>query len=243
VRTVPVSAVRTKRERDRSAENLERAVRRARVQSRRYILRNRLVLMWVLTYEGEGLHGPEGWDRAMADVAEFVRALRAHVGEGFAYWYGPEPHPNKKGNATTVCERDDCPCSGHGWHVNLLLSFRVEHAVVERLWGHGHVWVTDWRKKIGRRRPGQRRAALRAAASYCCKYVAKDFGEAFRGRHRYERAQGFNPEKVSRQCGSRDEAFGAACGVFGGELPERSSYSWEWAEWDGPPVEVHQWAA
>ena len=58
----------------------------------------------------------------MALVAEFARRLRIDLGTSVAYWYSPELHPG-----------------GHGWHVNLFIAGRLDHARVGELWGHGFV--------------------------------------------------------------------------------------------------------
>lgn len=156
-----------------SPENIDRAARRARASARRYAQRNRLVVMWVLTFAGEGLHGPEGRAEAMRAVADYVRRMRATYGD-VAYLYSPELHPG-----------------GHGWHINLLLpaGYREKHEM-ERLWGQGFVHFTDYRQDL----KGGKRASLRGArqaARYATKYVGKDWGDLLpRGAHRYEVGQG-----------------------------------------------------
>jgi hypothetical protein len=223
-----------------------RAQRRAMATSRRFMVRNGLVFMWVLTFE-HGLHGPEGYERSKRLVAEFVHErLRAALGgEAFPYWYAPEPHPNKNGNSDESCERSDCPCHGHGWHVNLFIAVPFPHAEMLALWGHGHVWVTDWRKDRWGRRGSQRRVCARRAASYGTKYAAKDFGDDFGehyvGLHRYERAQGFNPARSVSTHESRRDAFGAAVQEFDGEAPSFVWRSEDCESWAGPPVWWMQW--
>jgi hypothetical protein len=111
---------------ERRARNHERATKRAIGASRRYLVANRLRYMWVLTFEGDGLHGPEGRAETMLQVAAFAERLTAATGRQ-PYWYSPELHPG-----------------GHGWHVNFFLGRRIKHARLQQLWGHGHVWVKDW---------------------------------------------------------------------------------------------------
>lgn len=115
----------------RAERNHERATRRATSESRRYIVGNRLHVMWVLTIGGEGLHGVEGRRVIMRMTAGLVRALRTELGEAFPYWFSPELHP-----------------SGHGWHVNLFVGRRFDHGRVKALWqelgGGFEVRFKDW---------------------------------------------------------------------------------------------------
>ena len=67
--------------------------------------------------------------RVMSEVSEFARRLRHELSAGFPYWYSPELHPG-----------------GHGWHVNFFVPHRIEHALVESVWGQGFVWVTDFER-------------------------------------------------------------------------------------------------
>ena len=143
--------------------------------------------MWVLTFaEAEFDHR-----RAMREVQLFVRRLK-HAGllpAGASYLSAPEPHPK-----------------GHGWHVNLLVSLRIDIDAVEPLWGSGHVWVKDWGKE---REIGSLRERVRAAAAYAGKYAGKDVGEIARygcsieqQGHRYEVARGHSPRWTKTSVGS-----------------------------------------
>jgi hypothetical protein len=113
--------------------------------------------MWVLTFADSRTDRRE----VMAEVAEFARQLRiVNGGEKHPYWYSPELHPE-----------------GHGWHVNFFIPFRVQHAEIADLWGHGFVWVTDLTtsmkgpkgEPLGLCRTP--REGLRRAANYGCKYA------------------------------------------------------------------------
>nr|CRY96364.1 hypothetical protein [uncultured prokaryote] len=193
----------------------QRANRRARTRSRRYIVHNRLRFMWVLTTEGAGIHGPEGRAEMMVRVAAAVRRLRAEIGP-VPYWYSPEMHPG-----------------GHGWHCNLFLPRYVPRAVVERCWQGGFVWVKDWTKDT--RVAGQTFVEkLRAGAEYGAKYAAKDWstGQLVNGAHRYELAEGFEPPEVLAECRQLAEGVALAQRVMG-----RASVIWrsaDAADWDGP---------
>ena len=112
---------------ERQRLNHERGNRRARVESWRYMVHNRLRYMWVLTFE-EGRHGADGRAEVMQLVAAFIERLRSVTGP-LAYWYSPELHPG-----------------GHGSHVNLFIARRLKHGDMQMLWEHGFVWVSDWAK-------------------------------------------------------------------------------------------------
>ena len=128
----------------------------------------------------------------MAEGAAFVRRLRAGSwlrGEAFAYVLVPELHKD-----------------GHV-HLHLALDRFVGKSHLSDVWGHGFIDV----RKISSGDGG--RASARDAAGYLTKYLSKTFeedetGETMAGRHRYEVAEGFQPEKVKRAgYGSREQAF------------------------------------
>lgn len=168
-----------------SALNWQIANGRAGSRSRRYFVLNRLRYMWVLTF----VEGRYERSAVMAEVGAFARRLRGHNDAvAFPYWYSPELHPG-----------------GHGWHVNFFIPFRVDHAVIESLWGQGFVWVTDFATSM-KGPKGEPlgvshtpREGLRRAAHYGCKYAQKDWspGHVGPGSHRYEVAQGFSPKPES----------------------------------------------
>lgn len=196
-----------------------RANARARSRSRRYIVHNRLRYMWVVTYEGGGLHGPDGRAQAMADLAKFARKLRKRYG-ALPYWYSPELHPD-----------------GHGWHANVFVPRRMRHSDVERLWGRGFVWVKDWTRDT--RVAGQTFVEkLRAGASYGAKYAAKDWDavQLAGGAHRYERAEGFDPVPTLAEVPSVADGVRLAADHLGGH--HRVWWSSEDESWAGPPCAV-----
>lgn len=230
---------------DESVEaNRQRAVRRARTRFRRFCVANRLTRMWVLTFAGEGLHGPDGLERAKRCVRAFIRRMRRTLmrDRPFPYAYSFEPHPK-----------------GHGWHVNLFLApVFVEKRHVQRVWGHGNVWFTDFERDsedwLGRRIGGEVRAggggarsarnarrASRRAASYGSKYATKVWNDPSvfpPGVHRYEVAEGFAPrrQEVRVQDFSEAAAVVVSHPSFG-ELLWRMS-SDDWVDHDGPACMV-----
>jgi hypothetical protein len=169
----------------------QRANARAASEMSDFMVHNRLVKMWVLTFANE-LQGITGRAEAMRLTALFMRRLRRTFfrDKPFPYVYSPELHPD-----------------GHGWHVNVFLrdTFINKHQF-QRLWGHGNVWFTDFTKdrfasytgrKIGAVRAGASSSgsarAARKAAVYASKYASKDWAvqNIGKGAHRYERAEGF----------------------------------------------------
>ncbi len=203
---------------------------RARVRSRRYFVFNRLRYMWVLTFR----EPPSERSEVMALVAEFARRLRIDLGTSVAYWYSPELHPG-----------------GHGWHVNLFIASRLDHARIGELWGHGFVWATDFEQSptgpkgepFGLCRTP--REGWRRAAQYGCKYAQKDWEPGAIGprNHRYEIAQGFSPSPERYWLDHDTEAW---------ELVAELVPAGEWInlavwesndddEWDRPPVATFRW--
>jgi len=184
--------------------------------------------MWVLTFSSS-LQGAEGRRECMRLVAQFAERLRDETGR-LPYWYSPELHP-----------------LGHGWHVNFFVGKRLPHGDVERLWGHGFVWVKDWVKdsRVQRGTSGTFVEALRLASSYGCKYAAKDWSaEALDGgAHRYEISQGFKPRALSLRADSVGSALRFARSYFGGRYPDSVWRSSDSDSWDGPPVWCVSWSS
>ena len=207
-------------EQERRAKNHERATRRAVGVTRRYMVSNRLRYMWVLTF-ADCLQGVDGRAECMRRVAAFAERFTAVTGRQ-AYWYSPELHPG-----------------GHGWHVNFFVGRRVPHDKVEALWGHGFVWVKDWATDSRiKSMNAPLIVAIRLGATYGCKYASKDWGEdvLVDGAHRYEVAQGFQPDEHAERFATLAEAWAMVHGAFAGCVPERVWSSDEAEDWDAPPV-------
>gem|GEM_PF-1578101 len=204
---------------------------RAASRSRRYFVRNHLRYMWVLTFAESVRQRHE----VMALVAAFARRLRGLFGgQPFPYWYSPELHPG-----------------GHGWHVNFFIATRVKIVDLERLWGQGFVWVTDF--AISKRGPKgealglcqNEREGTRRAARYGCKYAQKDWSRATisTSSHRYEIAQGFKPQMSKQRFASEVEAMRAIVAAIPNDDKALLTYwSSDTAEdWNRPPVRTFQW--
>ena len=187
--------------------------RRARVTLRRYRVEHRLRYMWTLTYAGSGEHD-------LARVRRHVEKLIAKVvedrhGQRFPYIWVAELHATE-----------------HGIHVHLAVPFFYKHAKLMKAWGRELVWCTDMKK------PGEcGLVGYRRAAAYLTKYVGKAFGESAFGRHRYERAQGFEPESYRVRRWDMDHGQDYAEGVF------RAKPAFVWRSdsiecWEGPPCRV-----
>ncbi len=228
----------------RDAQNFRRATTRSKGRMRRYMVHNRLVKMWVLTFTGQGLHGEDGYRQAQAETRAFIKRLRRdfYRGKNFPYLWSIEPHPG-----------------GHGWHVNLMLqNVFIDKGQFQRGWQNsrtkinGNVWYTDFTKdsedwlgrpiggKRGKSAPAGSRTAAKRAASYASKYIGKDLDEdsGIPDRaHRYEVAQGYQPVPVQRRFLSFTEAvtFITSHRSFGSL--EWFSRSQDWDDWDGPPVQ------
>ena len=189
------------------------AARRAKVTLRRFCTEHRLRYMWTLTYRGDGEHD-------ISKVRRHVEKLIAKIannrnGQRFPYVWVPEQHP-----------------SGHGIHVHMAVPFFYKHSNLVKAWGRGFVYCTDMKK------PGEcGMVGCRRAVTYLSKYLGKAFEDAGFGRHRYERAQGFEPYsyKVSRFDLQDGEEY--ACIVF------RTAPTFVWRSesietWAGPPCRV-----
>jgi hypothetical protein len=195
------------------------AARRARGQIRRYCAANRLNRLGTLTYRGRGCHDPAA---LRVHVAGFFRALRNGLeGEGFPYVWVPQWHPG-----------------GHGLHVHFAVGRYVTRSLIERSWGRGFVHI----KLLGDLPVGS--GALeeaRLAARYISPYVSRTLDEARPpGLHRYEVAQGFQPESIECYGPTLETALESASKVMG----RPPSYVWHSCReegWDGPPAGWAQW--
>lgn len=195
------------------------AGRRARTKLRRYCASNGLNRLGTLTYTGTGCHDPR---QVRTDVGEFFRDLRSELGgEAFPYAWVPEWHPG-----------------GHGLHLHFAVGRYVQQRKIERAWGRGFVSI----KRLGDLPVGARTVGeARVAARYLSKYVGKSFEqERMPGLHRYEVAQGFQPEPVLVKGRSADAALHAACAVMG-RFPDRVWRSEDSEDWEGPPAVWAQW--
>lgn len=216
---------------NREALAWKQANGRAAARSRRYFVRNRLRYMWVLTFaEGQTDRG-----FVMGLVSEFARKLRRVLdSKAFPYWYSPELHPG-----------------GHGWHVNVFVPMRVDHALMQATWGHGIVWVSDFERdpRGPRGEPlglcREPREGWRRAAQYGCKYSQKDWSPDHVGplNHRYEVAQHFAPVKESVWVQGAAEAEQRVLELVDqsrrGAVQRWSSDEAE--DWDRPPVTTWHW--
>lgn len=165
--------------------------------------------------------------QAYDDVRRFVRRLRHHLGEPFAYVWVLELHKD-----------------GQRLHVHIGLDRFVPKSSLAALWPHGFVDIRRIRVKAIE---GER-AKCQKAAHYLSKYVGKAFessgaGEAGAtcGRHRYEVGQGFQPRSTGVLCGSEDEARAWLLAAEGGEAPVFEWSSEEIDGWEGPPTRGLRW--
>jgi hypothetical protein len=157
-----------------------------------------------------------------ADVAGFFRWLRAELGGPLPYAWAPEWHPG-----------------GHGLHVHFAVGRYVPRRLVEEAWGRGFIKI----KLIGGLPVGSgARAEARVAGGYLAKYVSKDFGgPRVRGLHRYEVAQGFQPQPVAVYGVSAEDVIERASRLMKA-VPERAWFSSDTEGWHGPPACWAQWS-
>lgn len=203
---------------ERSAQE---AGRRARSRLRRYCAANRLNRLGTLTYAGDGCHEPE---QIRADLADFFRSLRDGLGgKPLPYVWVPEWHK-----------------SGHGLHAHFAVGRYIKRTLIESAWGRGFVHI----KLLGDLPVGSGTLSeARRAAGYLSKYVAKTFADPTSrvlGMHRYDVAEGFQPESVSITGSTVDAVLEQASSVFA-ESPSATWFSRDSEGWDGPPSVWAQW--
>lgn len=219
VRRVPEYVARGQaRDRERAVAE---AARRARSKLRRYCAANGLNRLGTLTYRGDGNHEPEV---LRAHLGAFFRELRDSLGgDAFAYAWVPEWHK-----------------SGHGLHAHFAVGKYVPRRLIERAWGYGFVHI----KAINGLGIGATALSeARVAATYLAKYVTKSFSDPdshVLGLHRYDVAQGFQPERVRFSGVSEAAVLEEASTHMGGQPATRWS-SVESADWQGAPAIWAQW--
>jgi hypothetical protein len=198
----------------------EEAARRARAKIRRYAAANRLNRLGTLTYRGVGCH-----DAVVlrSHLAGFFRELRDGLGgDRFPYLWVPQWHPG-----------------GHGLHAHFAVGRFVPRGLIDRAWGHGfvHIKLLDG-LPVG----SGELAEARLAARYLAGYAGRDLGDERRpaGLHRYEVAQGFQPDKILCYGDSAEAAIETASCVMGSEA-ERIWLSSSVEGWRGPPACWAQW--
>jgi hypothetical protein len=202
------------------ARSAAEGARRARGKLRRYCASNVLNRFGTLTY-ADACFDPL---LLRADLAGFFRDLRGSLGgEAFPYVWVPEWHPG-----------------GHGLHAHVAFGRYVPRGKIEEAWDRGFIKI----KLIGDLPVGA--GALgeaRRVASYMAKYVSKTFEDDGRipGLHRYEVAQGFQPEKTLVYGASADDVIARASGLLGA-APQRVWLSSSVEGWRGPPACWAQWA-
>lgn len=201
----------------------QEAGRRARGRLRRYCAHNGLNRLGTLTYRGQGCHDPR---EVRAHVGLFFRRLRDGLGgDPLPYVWVPEWHK-----------------SDHGLHLHFAIGRFIPRSLINEAWGHGFVHIKQLSGvPAGSGGWGQ----SRRAAGYLSKYVAKTFddsddGKRPRGLHRFDRAQGFNPEVVRFHGVTAGDVTAQACELLG------LGYSRAWSSdeadgWRGAPAIWLQW--
>ena len=161
---------------------------------RRYCAANRLNRFATLTY-ARSCRDPR---QLRADVAGFFRGLRSELGgEALPYAWTSEWHPG-----------------GHGLHVHFAVGRCVRQRLIRDVWARGIVHI----KLIADLPQGS--GALeeaRVAAAYLAKYVSKSLDDERRGAglHRYEVAQGFQPQRLRLWARGEAQLLAKACELMG----------------------------
>lgn len=197
------------------------AARRARGRLRRYCAANGLNRLGTLTY-GPPFCTDAGQVRR--DLGAFFRSLRdALGGDAFPYVWVPELHSD-----------------GRRFHAHFAVGQYIRHTIIKEAWGHGFVHI----KRLSDLPVGSGSLAeSRLAARYLSKYVAKSFADqSVPGRHRYDVAQGFVPERMHVWGRSANDVIAQASDLLGQVAPERVWFSSEQEGWQGPPAIWAQWA-
>jgi hypothetical protein len=123
---------------------------------------------------------------------------------------------------------------GHGLHAHFAVGRFVPRRLIERCWAHGfvHIKLLDG-LPVG---SGQL-AEARLAARYLARYVSHDVESErhLTGLHRYEVAQGFQPEKILCYGVSAPDVIERASGLMGAQ-PEHVWLSSSEEGWRGPPA-------
>jgi hypothetical protein len=168
-----------------------------------------------------GCHEPE---QIRADLGEFFRSLRDGLGgDPLPYVWVPEWHK-----------------SGHGLHAHFAVGQYIKRSLIEQAWGRGFVHI----KLLGDLPVGSGTLSeARRAAGYLSKYVTKTFVDPdarVLGLHRYDVAQGFQPEAVAITGSSADAVLEQASAVFA-ESPSSTWFSRDAEGWEGPPSVWAQW--
>lgn len=179
---------------EQQAENRKRSLRRAKHTARRVIQANRFDMMWTFTFavppsdpiERERLRElgivrflshDQQQDRVSVGKAWnlFMTGFRRYCKEheiSLSWLKVFEPHAS---DATSDEKRLT-------YHIHLATSLRINKRDLQRLWGFGVVWFSDYTKHEVKTADGKTvnldLGDSRDPAFYLCKYIEKDFDEA-----------------------------------------------------------------
>lgn len=203
---------------ERSAQE---AGRRARSRLRRFCAANGLNRLGTLTYAGAGNHDPQV---LRGHLGLFFRDLRDRLGgEPLPYAWVPEWHK-----------------TDHGLHAHFALGRYAARSIIAAAWPHGFVHI----KLIGDLPTGSTRLSeARVAAGYLAKYVGKSFDDhrdRLVGLHRYDIAQGFQPQSIPVWGTSAHDVLHKASDLLSAS-PSQVWSSDDADDWQGPPAVWAQW--
>lgn len=197
------------------------AGRRARTRLRRYCAANGLNRLGTLTYAGAGNFEPVA---VREHLGQLFRELRTGLGGNrLPYVWVPEWHKT------------------HGLHAHFAVGRFVPRKLIAEAWGRGFVHI----KLLSDLPVGSGRLEeARKAAGYLSKYVTKAFDHpTVPGLHRFDVAQGFQPEKVRIYPGNSSTAAVRQASELMGRAPTVSWDCSQATDWQGPPAVWLPWAS
>jgi hypothetical protein len=128
---------------------------------------------------------------------------------------------------------------GHGLHAHFAVGRFVPRGLIEQCWGRGFVHI----KLLDDLPVGSGELAeARLAARYLAGYASRDLDDERRppGLHRYEVAQGFQPDKILVYGTSAEDVIERASTLMGAQ-PRQVWLSSSVEGWHGPPACWAQW--
>ncbi|VXB92902.1 hypothetical protein NOCARDAX2BIS_390033 [Nocardioides sp. AX2bis] len=128
---------------------------------------------------------------------------------------------------------------GSRFHLHFAVNRYVRKSLVAQVWGRG---IVDMRRiddvPVGAGRLGE----ARVAAGYLSKYLGKSFSDVrIANRHRYDVAQGFQPERIPIWGTSAQDVVEKSTAYFEGAFPSWLWNSSEAEEWFAPPAIAVRW--
>ena len=210
--------------------NRKRSSRRAQGRSRRFCVSNTCDRLWTFTFDDRLGIAPSSRAECLRHAHRFVRRAKAAglFPDGFAWLMTAE-----KGHRTGR------------WHIHLAFNAFLPVLQVRKVWGLGSV---DCGRAPARHRGRHGKAPAvnesRRVATYCAKYVGKDFEDEAPGAHRYEVAQGCQPPTIKFTSATEVESMAQAVALMpSGNTLHSIWRSGDMDDWKAPPAWKMVWLA